>query len=63
MEDEHDPLGRLQLLEHHQQGEADPVVQRGAVGRVDGRARVGRRAGELDRGGVVGKLAPGTGPS
>lgn len=54
MQDEDHPLGRGEPLQHHQQRQADAVVEGDPVGRV-GQHRLGGQGG-LDITGVVGPL-------
>jgi hypothetical protein len=53
-------LGRAEPLQHHQQGQADAVVEGDPVGGV-GQCAVRRRCDELDLGGVVRPFPAGTG--
>ena len=39
VQDEHDPLGRAEPLQHDEQGQLDVVVEGDPVGRVGGRRR------------------------
>ena len=52
MQDEDDPLGRAEPLQHDQQGEPDPIVEGDPVGGI-GQRGLGRRRDELDLAGVV----------
>lgn len=47
VQDEGDPFGRGKPLQHNQKRQPDLVVERDAVGRVDGRRQLGHVAGQL----------------
>jgi hypothetical protein len=60
VQDEDDPLGWGEPLQHHQQGQMHALVERDPVGGI-GQGGLSRRGGGLDDAGVVGPLPAGPG--